>query len=232
MIRIFLIAAFICSVVVVAVFGFRGQKSTYTPFEIFNDMDHQAKVKSQKPSQFFADGKGDRLPVKGAVPMGFAIPENPRQAAPDQISESVPWSNQPYSFAVGDDYYNTGKIGNVWGDGIPVPVTPELLARGKERYAINCAICHGDSGNGLGVVAQYAGYLNLVASYHQDRLRQAPDGNIYNTIAYGKGLMYGYAENISVNDRWAIVAYLRLLQKSQNVVAASLPEDVRARIKE
>ncbi len=231
MIRIFLIAAAILGITVVGLFGFRGQKTTQSPIEVFPDMDHQAKVKSQKDSVFYADGKGDRLAVPGTLPMGYEIPSAPRQDNPAAVAEPVLWSNDPYGFTAGNDYYNTGKIGDVWGDGIPVPVTKDLLARGKDRYAIYCAICHGAAGDGMGVVAQYAGFKGVVASYHQERLKTAPDGNIYNTVANGKGLMYGYGDVLTVNDRWAIVAYMRLLQKSQNVPAATVSEDVKARAK-
>lgn len=232
MIRWFLIICAGLVVVTVSLLGFRGQKFTQPPLEIFPDMDRQAKVKSQKPSEFFADGKGDRLAVAGTVPMGYTIPDAPRQDNPSAISEKALWSDAPYGFSTGAGYYDTGKMGGVWGDGIPIAVDAALIARGKDRFGIYCAVCHGAAGDGKGVVANYQGMKGVVANLHQDRLRQMPDGQIYNTIAYGKGIMYGYGDVLPVNDRWAIVAYLRLLQKSHGIPAASLTEEQRALIQD
>ncbi len=230
MIKYSLLTFFFVTILVVALFGFRGQKTELTPIEIFPDMDRQAKVKAQKPSDFFGDRLGARAPVPGAVPLGYQVPTQPRQNTPGETVEPAGWSQLPYAFASGDSYPDTGMMGEVWGDGIPFEVTPAFLARGQERYDINCAICHGKTGDGGGVAAQYTGLQGLVATYHSDRLREMPDGQIYNTIAYGKGQMYGYAANISVADRWAIVAYVRALQTSQNVPAAELTPALRAKM--
>ena len=232
MIKYFLIVLALVSVTVVSIFGFRGRRFQITPIEIFPDMDHQAKVKAQSPSAFFADGQGARLQVPGTVPAGYDLPRVARQSAPDTVLETAPWSQLPYAFTIGQDYFHTGTIDAMYGDGIPMPVTAEVMERGRERYGIYCSVCHGDAGDGQGIVAQYDGAKGLVASLHQERLRIMPDGEIYNTIKMGKGQMYGYGGEIPVADRWAIVAYVRALQISQNAVAAELPAALREKIKE
>ena len=158
-------------------------------------MDRQPKYKSQTPSPFFPEGRVDRVPPYGTVP--FHVP-----------------TDQPYLIS--------GKMGNMWGTGIPVTVDKKLLARGKERYQINCQVCHGAVGAGNGITSQYG--LVGAANFHQDKYRQMADGEIFNTITHGKGQMGPYHQ-IAVEDRWAIIAYIRALQLSQNAPANLLPPD-------
>lgn len=205
----FLILAFVV-LVVVSVAGFRGQKFSRPPIEIFPDMDRQPKVKAQDPSQFFADGRGARVPVAGTVPLGYAMPQH----RPVDGSAGTP--DGPYSkivFSAAPDYEQTGKMGDQWGTGIPYEVDEGIMARGRERYAIFCAVCHGETGAGDGMAYRFG--LATVVSLHQDRLRTMSDGEIFNTITHGKNTMLGYGARIPVPDRWAIIAYLRALQLSQ-----------------
>lgn len=197
-------------VLVVSIAGFRGQKSPLSPIEIFPDMDHQPKVKAQVASTFFADGRGNRPPVSGTVPIGYAIPLH------KPVEGSVGEASGPYKqvyFSSAPIYFDTGKMGDQWGTGMPVEITPELIARGQERYAISCAVCHGATGAGTGIAGKYG--LVAIANLHQDRIRQMADGEIFNTITNGKNTMMGYGDRIQVPDRWAIIAYIRALQKSQ-----------------
>ncbi len=197
-------------VLVVSIAGFRGQKSSVPPIEIFPDMDHQPKVKAQVPSTFFADGRGNRPPVPGTVPIGYAIPLH------KPVDGSVGEASGPYKevyFSSAPIYFDTGKFGDQWGTGMPVEITPELIARGQERFTINCAVCHGATGAGTGIAGKYG--LVAIANLHQDRIRQMADGEIFNTITNGKNTMMGYGDRIQVPDRWAIIAYVRALQKSQ-----------------
>lgn len=196
MIRTFLAIFGTFALAVVAVAGFRGDFTQRTPIEIFPDMDRQPKYKSQTPSTFFPEGRVDRPPVYGSIP--FHLP-----------------TDQPYLLS--------GKMGNQWGTGIPVTVDAKLLTRGKERYEINCQVCHGTTGGGNGITAQYG--LVGAASYHADLYRNMADGEIFNTITHGKGQMGPY-HHIEVKDRWAIIAYIRALQLSQNAPANLLPKDV------
>lgn len=211
--------------IIVSAFGTRGSKSELPPIEVFDDMDHQAKVKYQAASEFFADGRGARLPVKGTVPMGFEIPA---KAAVDGAKPAR------FAFTNGVDYYNTGKMGDFYGDGLPTEITSDplvfneaFLKRGEQRYNIHCAVCHGTSGNGKGVTSKY-GILTAFNLQQPGALDPAnaaafrADGAIFDVITNGKGLMGGYGGNITVRDRWAIVAYIRALQTAAKEAGVTL----------
>ena len=107
----------------------------------------------------------------------------------------------------------------------PLPLTMELLDRGENRYKIFCSPCHGLQGDGNGMIAMRG--MKHPPSYHQDRLRQVPNGYIYDVITNGFGAMFGYSAQVAPGDRWAIVAYLRALQLSPNAKISDLPPDVR-----
>lgn len=196
--RYFYFFTLLLVIAVVTVFGTRGMRNARTPIEIFPDMDRQPKVKAQVPSDFFANGQGARLPIEGTV--------NRKQP--------------PLG-----DYYGTGKIGDRWGTGIPIAIDLDGMLRGQERYNINCAICHGKAGHGDGVVKEYG--LSNIATLQDERLRVMADGEIFNTITHGKSTMGAYGANISVDDRWRIIAYLRALQMSQGTELAKLPENLQ-----
>src|SRR5437667_12451019 len=110
----------------------------------------------------------------------------------------------------------------------PLPVDLALLNRGEERYKIFCSPCHGLQGDGNGMVAMRG--MKRPPSYHQDRLRQAPNGYFYDNITNGFGQMLGYSAQIPARDRWAIVAYVRALQLSRNAKAADLPTELREKL--
>jgi mono/diheme cytochrome c family protein len=224
MLRGFLLLFLLAGIATVAVLGFRGDKGSAPPFEVFPDMVRQVKVKAQAPLEFFADGRGPRTPVTGTVPIGYEMPK-PGSAAMGQQSVPEPVSH-PVGFSVGTDYYNTGKMGSNWGTGMPIAVTPELMRRGHERFAITCAMCHGATATGNGITKQYG--LATVVTLQDDRIRKMADGEIFNTITNGKNTMMAYGPNIMVQDRWAIIAYLRALQRSQGATLADVPEDHRA----
>jgi len=215
MLRYFFIGLGLFLVGLFAVAGFRGQKSDKPPIEIFPDMDHQPKVKAQVPSDFFADDRGNRQPVPGTVPLGYEAPVSKENPFPDEGKYRM------VRYSSGTDYMNTGRFGDQWGTGIPLPVTAELMQRGQERYTIFCGVCHGASGGGNGVAGQYG--LVAIASLHQDRLREMADGEIYNTIVMGKNTMLGYGSKIPLDDRWAIVAYVRALQMAQTATINDVP---------
>jgi cytochrome c5 len=226
MLRAFFVIFLLSTIAVIAVFGFRGQKGTQPPTEVFPDMVRQPKVRAQAPLDFFADGRGPRLPVAGTVPIGY---EMPRPDTPENEPAAVgPWSHPQESFSVGTDYYNTGKMRDQWGTGIPLQVTPELMERGQQRFNITCAMCHGATAAGNGITKQYG--LATVVSLQDERIRKMSDGEIFNTITNGKNTMMAYGPNIIVADRWAIIAYLRALQRSQNAAVADVPEEHRAEL--
>jgi mono/diheme cytochrome c family protein len=208
----FFLALALAVFAVVSIAGFRGQHSTKPPFEIFPDMNYQDKVKDQQPSAFFADGNSARPPVPGTV------------------AEEMPAQN---------DYWSTGKWDdNHWGDGFPVhdavdggrplQIDEANMARGRERYTISCEPCHGAAGDGKGITSQYG--LNGAANYHTDRLRQETDGQLFDTITNGKGQMFGYNYNITIDDRWRIVMYIRALQRSQNAALDDASPDEQAQL--
>jgi mono/diheme cytochrome c family protein len=125
--------------------------------------------------------------------------------------------------ALRDDRANTAQA-------MPYPVTADLVHRGQDRYSIYCLPCHSPLGDGDGLVAQ-RGFPHP-PSYHTARLREAPDRHFYDVITNGYGIMYSYADRVSPADRWAIVAYIRALQLSQNADASKLPPNVRAKLPE
>jgi len=230
MLRGFLLIFVLASIVIVAMAGFRGEHSPRTPWEIFPDMVRQQKVRAQSPIDFFADGRGPRLPIANTVPIGYEMPKPQQKALPGVPSTTnapQPVSNR-LRFRRGPDYYTTGKTGNHWGTGIPVPVTEQLMQRGQQRFNINCSVCHGLTAAGNGIAKLYG--LSTVATLQDERIRKMADGEIFNTITNGKNTMMSYGGNVPVADRWAIIAYLRALQRSQNAAAADIPPEELAKL--
>src|SRR5208282_2166289 len=105
----------------------------------------------------------------------------------------------------------------------------QLLDRGEQRYQINCLPCHGPAGDGKGIISKYG--LVAMANFHDKRLVDMPDGEIFNTITYGKNLMGAYGPNVALEDRWAIIAYVRALQRSQLATADDVPDPYRSPFK-
>ena len=219
MLRAFFLIFILLSIACMAVLGFRGQKSSKPEIEIFPDMVRQPKVRAQSPLGFFADDRGARKPVEGTVPIGYEMPQADRAADTDPTGQMA--LHPRLGFSEGSDYYNTGKMGANWGTGIPMEVTSQLMERGRQRFDINCAVCHGATGAGDGIVKQYG--LTTVQSLQQDRIRAMADGEIFDTITHGKNTMMAYGPRVTVVDRWAIISYLRALQRSQNATAADVP---------
>jgi mono/diheme cytochrome c family protein len=228
MARYFLLLLALVSILVLSIAGLRDysflpHKAKRPPIEIFPDMVRQPKVKAQSPSDFFADGRGSRAPVAGTVPLGYNEPAKSSGASNGAVM-SGPYGVVIFSGQQG--YADTGKSGTSWGNGLPYTATMATLERGRERYQIQCAVCHGATGAGNGIATKYG--LVGVANLHQQRLRDMTDGEIYNTIVNGKNTMLGYGSVIQVPDRLAIVAYVRALQRSQNATINDVPASERA----
>lgn len=224
MLRGFFLIFVLCGVALVAVFGFRGEHSTGSPLEVFPDMVRQPKVRAQAPSGFFADGRGSRLPISGTIPIGYEMPKAQAIASP-AAAVGLPPNHGHSSFSEGGDYYDSGKMGNSWGTGLPeeLKLDAALMERGRDRFNITCAMCHGATAAGNGITKQYG--LATVVTLQDDRIRKMADGEIFNTITNGKNTMMAYGPNLTVRDRWAIIAYLRALQRSQNATQADVPPD-------
>ena len=224
--KYFFLAFITIVLVVLIVAGPRGRHTPGRPLELFPDMVRQGKVKPQQPSSFFADGVASRRPVEGVVPMGYDIPKKTAASEIAAVSAGTAPEEQPrLRYTEAPDYYDTGKIGDQWGTGIPIEVTQAVMARGRERFTINCQVCHGGTGSGNGVTSKYG--LSGIANYHDDKYLKMADGEIFNTITNGHNTMLGYGANITVGDRWSIITYIRALQRTQTVKLDELPPDER-----
>lgn len=159
------------------------------------DMHVQPKQNPLSRSDFYPDQRSARPLVEGTVARG-------------ELHD--------------DTYYYTGNIGSNPGDYLPFPVTKEVLERGRERYNIYCAICHSRVGDGRGFVPS-RGFSKMPPSFHTARLQKAPLGYFFDVITNGYGIMPDYASQISPEDRWKIVAYVRALQLSQNATLNDVP---------
>jgi mono/diheme cytochrome c family protein len=174
------------------------------------DMQDQPRYKAYKKSDFFADKRGSRDPVEGTVARGQLHDnkafytgkiDNPNPNA--QVQTATDQSGNTVVASFPNDV-----------DEFPVPVTKELVERGRERFNIYCIVCHGPVGNGDGMVVRRG--FPQPPTYHDDRLRNAPVGHFFDVITNGWGKMNSYAYQVQPADRWAIAAYIRALQVSQN----------------
>lgn len=202
--RYFFIILSLVVVTVVSVAGFRGALSRRPPLEVFPDMKRQPKLRPQKPSAFFEDRRDSRLPVPGTIPAGALLEDSP------VATGRVPGTT---------NFVETN----------PLPMTAELLARGRERYTIYCAPCHNPVGDGNGLITKYG--LLKAGNYHEPRLVRMADGEIFNTITFGKNQMAAYASQVSVTNRWAIIAYVRALERARLGQIEDVPAETRASLK-
>ncbi len=174
---------------------FRGSTSDKPPIHINPSMDDQPKYLAQSKSKFFANGSTMRMPVEGTVAL-------------DELHKNTEY------------YYGKDKEGQLVKKA-PVKFTMKLLRRGQERFNIYCSPCHSKVGDGQGIVIK-RGFIPA-PTFHDDRLRNIEDGYIFNVITNGFRNMPSYAYQVPVADRWAIVGYLRALQRSQNASSQDVP---------
>ncbi len=189
--------------------GCRGMKSGEPPIHPNLNMDFMERMEAQEPNAFFADNASQRPPVPGTVRRG-------------QLQTTA---NAPF-------YYGREASGALVA-GIPIEVTPALLERGQERFGIYCTPCHGMAGDGRGIVAVGNGGLGYgfqVPSYHTETLRARPDGYIFDVITNGVNTMPSYGHEMLPVDRWAVVAYVRALEESQDAAPADIPAVERERL--
>ena len=164
-------------------------------------MTEQPKRKPLQGSTFFADGRSSRSPVEGTVARG-------------QLRI--------------DEHLYRGTAAGAFATEFPFPVTAGILERGRDRYNIFCSPCHDRTGSGQGIIVQ-RGY-RMPPSFHHDRLRLLPPGQLFDTVSRGLNAMPAYADQIPVRDRWSIVAYLRALQLSRDVPKEKIPDLERLRL--
>ena len=178
------------------------------------DMQDQPKMKPLRGTSFFGDGLSSRQPIEGTVARGFLRSETAYYTGKKSgtpTASPTPGTAQPGSTQA-----------NTYPDDVnafPFPVTKEIVLRGEERYNIFCSVCHGLTGNGDGMIVRRG--FRRAASFNDDRLRQAPVGHFFDAMTNGWGAMPSYASQIAVQDRWAIIAYIRALQVSQQNTAAA-----------
>jgi len=165
----------------------------------------------QTTSKFFADGRSDRVAPPGTVASSYGPVGQPLRD---------------------DDFLYLGKAPDgSFARGFPsaLKVDMKFLERGRDRFAIYCSPCHGAVGDGNGITKKYG--MGATPSYHDDRLRKMVEGEIFNTITNGKGQMNPYADKLRPADRWAVIAYVRALQRAQTGTAADVPEDHKGDLK-
>lgn len=187
----------------------RAVHSSRPRIHIVQDMDNQPKYRAQHANPLFADGRAMRPPVPGTIARG-------------ELYE--------------DEHEHLGVVGGDWAKTFPpsVPVTMELVRRGQDRFNIYCRPCHGAAGYGDGMVNRRAMELMGAGvngttwvqpkSVHEQQIREQPVGQLFNTVTNGVRTMPSYGDQIPVRDRWAIVAYVKALQRSQT----ARPSDVKA----
>jgi mono/diheme cytochrome c family protein len=174
----------------------------FVSFGCRQDMHDQPRYKPLAKSAFFGDERSARPLVEDTVARGHLED---------------------------DSLLFTGKAGADFADAFPFEVDEAILRRGQDRYRIYCTPCHGQVGRGDGAVVR-RGFKNRPASFHIDRLRQKPAGYFFDVITNGFGAMQDYSMQLTANDRWAVVAYVRALQLSQNATLAEVPEAERAKL--
>jgi hypothetical protein len=165
------------------------------------DMQDQPRFRPFRTTTFFADGRSQRPQVPGTVARGH-------------LDE--------------DDLLHTGKVDGELAETFPTAVTAAMLERGRGRYDIFCAPCHGRVGDGDGPIVERG--MRRPVSFHAERLRNSPPGAFFDVITNGFGAMYDLSDRIPAEDRWAIVAYVRALQRSQTATLADVPSAEREKL--
>jgi len=196
-------AIFLTGLMITVTGCYRGERSDKPPVHLNPNMDNQPKYKAQSQSDFFDDHSAMQLPVEGTV-------------SREGLRED-------------DAYYRGLDNDGNFIQRSPVELTEAGLNRGRERFGIYCTVCHGAAGDARSIMVEKQ-YIPP-PTFHQDRMREMPDGEIFNTISNGIRNMPSYKNQIPVEDRWLIIHYLRVLQRSQNAHIADIPESMREDLK-
>jgi cytochrome c5 len=179
--------------------GCAGTTSRNSPIVIFPDMDKQGKYKPQASSPIFSDHRASRPPVEGTVAVGM-------------LKE--------------DDVLYTGVVNNQWIGRNPLTIDLNVLQTGQRRFNTYCSPCHDRTGQGRGLVGQRA--IWIPTNLQEDRVKAFNDGEIFHVITNGRRSMPAYKFQVTAEDRWAIVAYVRALQRTSSSTVEDVPQELRA----
>lgn len=212
--RYFLAVFAVCVIAVVSILGFRGSHFRKPPLYIFPDMEWQLKLRPQKPNGFFENGLSSQLPVPGTIARA-----KPIQTAAGPV------------FGFEEAPVNTGRIAGTTNfvETNPMAITATLLKRGQQRFTISCSPCHGQLADGNGITKKI-GAMAVVANLHDRRIVEMTDGELFYVITQGRNLMGAYGPTVQVEDRWAIIAYLRALQLSALGTIDDVPQVLRSNL--
>ena len=225
-------------VATISFLGFQGKTSKDTPVYVFDDMDYQNKYKAQGENAFFADGRDARPPVTGTVARGTGL--EPTKVFSDGFRRAE--SMNP-AFVTGKDAkgaflagFPEKSLSFSKGQLNDYKVSQLTLEAGRGKFQIYCAVCHGQAGDGNGIMKVRSAIegdaaIVTIASLQTPIIRAYPNGQIYDVITNGKNTMMGYGDKLSPEERWAVVAYVRALQLSQNCPPELVPAAVKAQIK-
>lgn len=216
MIRIITAVYVFLIVVVVSILGFRGDKSRKEPLYLFPDMDRQTKYFAQGENSFFENGMDDRLPPMNSVSRGNALDRKGVFSA-DYSADRL--RNVP--LLTGRD--EAGE----WVSEFPIDISHQTIEFGREKYDIFCSVCHGRAGDGNGAVRNFDAPTLAPANLLSDLYINQSEGEIYNTVSYGKNTMMGYADKLSPEERWAVILYVRALQRAASSTLEDLPDSER-----
>jgi mono/diheme cytochrome c family protein len=200
---------------IVGVLGFRGSHFRKPPLYIFPDMEWQTKLRPQKPNGFFTNGISSQLAVDGTIPRGV-----PLETAAGPV---YPYEDAPVNTGLIKGTTNFVEIN-------PLPINAQLLERGQQRFTINCSPCHGQLADGNGITKKI-GAMAVVADLHEKRIVEMTDGELFYVITNGRRNMGAYGPNVTIRDRWAVVAYLRALQLARLGSVDDVPQELRATLK-
>lgn len=221
--RYFLMFWALATISVVILLGERGKTSRKPTLYLFPDMDIQARAMPQAESAFFGDGRVDRQPVAGTVQRGYQW-------------EAATIFDEGFQYPVAENpalYSGLDANGDFY-EGFPVEVDRQFIELGREKFEIFCQVCHGTLGDGKGVLAadgtdytMNRGYFGNVANLTAQPYLDYPEGQLFDRITNGWNSMYPYKDKLTPRERWAVVAYLRTLQRAANASVQDVPEVYR-----
>jgi cbb3-type cytochrome c oxidase subunit III len=213
--RYFLLIFVVCVAAVIGIAGKRGTLSRKTPLYIFPDMKRQLKLRPQTPNDFFENGVSSQLPPAGTV----------ARAKPTMVNNEAVYPYEDSPVFTGHTPGTTNFV-----ETNPFPVTMALLKRGQERFNIYCSPCHGRQADGNGITKKLNA-MPTVANLQDPKIVKYADGEIFYVITNGRNTMGAYGPNVPVEDRWAIIAYLRALQLSHLGAIDDVPQGERGNLK-